>query len=54
MTKITAKQLANDMDVSVRTAERYLKDIKQHFNIKIVLKPHMEKYFKIDSFSLHI
>jgi predicted DNA-binding transcriptional regulator YafY len=50
--KITVKQLANNLDVSIRTAERYYKDIKQHFNIKIVLEPHVQSYFKIDAQNL--
>lgn len=53
MQKITSKELAQNMAVSVRTAERYMADIKKHYNIKTVLKSHIESYFKIDTKTLN-
>lgn len=44
---ITAKQLAKLMGVSISTAERYLKDVKQEYEIKIVCLGHINQYFKI-------
>ncbi len=46
---ITAKQLASLMGVSNSTAERYLKDIKQEYEIKIVCLNHIHQYFKISA-----
>lgn len=46
---ITAKELAFTMGISVSTAERYLKDIKQEYEIKTVLGDHVNRYFKINA-----
>ncbi|MBF4491045.1 HTH domain-containing protein [Flavobacterium sp. MR2016-29] len=46
---ITAKELASSMGVSISTAKRYLKDIKEELACKIVLGEHVNKYFKIDA-----
>ena len=46
---ITAKQLASSMGVSISSAERYLKDIKQEYQIKIVCLDHINQYFKISA-----
>lgn len=46
---ITAKELATSMGVSVCTAARYLKDIKQEYEIKIVCLSHINQYFKISA-----
>lgn len=46
---ITAKELASSMGVSLSTAERYLKDIKQEYDIKTVLGDHVNTYFKINA-----
>ncbi|WP_295094080.1 hypothetical protein [uncultured Flavobacterium sp.] len=46
---ITAKQLAKLMGVSISTAERYLKDVKQEYEIKIVCLSHINQYFKISA-----
>lgn len=45
---ITAKQLSSSMCVDVSTAKRYLKDVKQEYDIKIVLLYHIQQYFKVD------
>lgn len=50
--KITVKQLVNNMGISLRTAERYYKDIKNHYNIKVVLLCHVQSYFKTDAETL--
>ncbi|WP_300976892.1 HTH domain-containing protein [Flavobacterium sp.] len=47
--KITCKDLSTKMGVSIKTAERYLKDIKEEFKIKIVLEYHIQLYFKTDA-----
>lgn len=47
-TKITAKDVCSLLcTVSHRTAEQYLTDIKNHFNIKVVLYKHFKDYFKV-------
>lgn len=46
---ITAKILASAMGVSLITAERYLKDIKQEYEIKVVCLDHINQYFKISA-----
>ncbi|SHL70579.1 hypothetical protein [Flavobacterium saccharophilum] len=46
---ISAKQLAVSMGVSISTAERYLKDVKQEYQIKIVCLDHINQYFKISA-----
>lgn len=45
---ITAKQLSSSMGVDVSTAKRYLQDVKQEYDIKIVLLYHIQQYFKVD------
>lgn len=50
--KITVKELASNMGVTVRTAERYFRDIKKHYEIKIVCLAHVQNYFKIDAETL--
>ncbi|UUF13241.1 MULTISPECIES: hypothetical protein [Flavobacterium] len=44
---VTAKQLSIALGVSETSAKRYLKDIKQEYQIKHVLGEHVKKYFKI-------
>lgn len=47
-TKITAKDVCDLLcTISQRTAEQYYTDIKNHFNVKIVLYKHFKEYFKI-------
>ena len=46
---ITAKELSHSMGISLKTANRYLKDIKDEFRCKKVLGQHVNKYFKIDA-----
>lgn len=46
---ITAKELAQSMGVHICTAEKYLRDIKQQYSIKIVLLSHINQYFKINA-----
>ncbi|MDQ8014464.1 MAG: hypothetical protein REI96_18595 [Flavobacterium nitrogenifigens] len=46
---ITAKELALSMGVSIWTAEKYLKDIKQEYDIKIVCLSHVNRYFKVNA-----
>lgn len=48
LTKVTAKLLANEMQVNIKTAESYLKDIREHFTIKIVTMWHVKQYLKIE------
>lgn len=47
--KVTIKELAQNMDISIPTAQRYLSDIKKHYSIKIVLMAHIQSYFKTDA-----
>ncbi|MBZ4040976.1 HTH domain-containing protein [Flavobacterium hibisci] len=46
---ITAKEMAETMGISIATANRYLKDIKEEYKIKIVLGQHVNSYFKISA-----
>ena len=42
---LTAKDVANILRVSERTAQRYIKDIKQEFGLKTkITKAHLTKY----------
>lgn len=45
--KLTAKDCANLLNVSEATAKRYLSDMKQHFNTKIVTIKHLKKYLNV-------
>lgn len=45
---IRIKDLQVLLQVSERQAKRYYSDIKNHFNIKVVLMHHFEQYFKIN------
>lgn len=48
-TKINSKDVLTLMvNISERTAINYYKEIKDHFDIKIVLYYHFKKYFKIE------
>ncbi len=47
MEKITWKNLANNMKISERTSKRYMKDIKKHYDIKVITQFHVDDYFKI-------
>lgn len=47
--RVTAKDLAQNMGVNVSTAKRYLKDVKDEYDIKIVLLCHINKYFKVSA-----
>lgn len=44
---IRVKDIQNLMNVSKRTAERYIKDIKETYKIRFVLYKHYKKYFQI-------
>lgn len=46
--KITNKDISNILIVSSSTAKIYLKDIKNHFNIKVVTYFHLMQYFKLN------
>ncbi|MEO6177285.1 MAG: hypothetical protein ABIP27_19175 [Flavobacterium circumlabens] len=46
---VTAKELAFSMGISLATANRYLKDIKQEYQCRKVLGEHVNKYFKINA-----
>lgn len=46
---ITAKELASKMGVHLNTAKVYLKDIKQEYDIKVVLNCHVLSYFKVSA-----
>lgn len=46
---ISAKSLASSMGISIATAHRYLKDIKQEYEIKIVCLSHVKDYFKVSA-----
>lgn len=45
--KITTKWIMQNLDVSERTARKYFKDLKSHFNTKIILEVHFCKYFNV-------
>ncbi|MDN3673433.1 HTH domain-containing protein [Flavobacterium branchiarum] len=47
--KITAKDLAQKMGVSIKTAEKYMKDVKQEYEVKVVLLNHINTYFKVNA-----
>lgn len=45
--RLTAKDVCDLMlTISERTAHRYLKDIKDHFSIRVVLYKHYREYFR--------
>ena len=44
---VTTKELANLLNVSVRTAQKFKKDIKEEYKIQHVTRHHVNKYFKI-------
>nr|WP_294781363.1 hypothetical protein [uncultured Flavobacterium sp.] len=46
---VTAKELSNLMGVHINTAKVYIKDIKQEYDIKVVLKFHVLSYFKVSA-----
>lgn len=46
-TKVTAKELSFLMGVSYPTALKLHNDIKDHFNVKMVLQQHINQYFNI-------
>lgn len=46
---ITAKELASLMGVHLNTAKVYIKDIKQEYDIKVVLCCHVLTYFKVNA-----
>ncbi|SHL40148.1 hypothetical protein [Flavobacterium chilense] len=46
---IKAKELALKMGVHLNTAKVYIKDIKQEYDIKVVLKCHVLTYFKVNA-----
>lgn len=45
--KISCKDVQNLLDCSERTAKKYYREIKQEFDLQIVLKHHFNKYFKV-------
>jgi ribosomal protein S25 len=47
--KITAKELAQKMGISIKTAEKYLKDVKEQYDIKVVCLGHVNTYFKVNA-----
>lgn len=48
LNKITAKDIANLMDISLRTAEKYYTDIKKEYKLRsIVTKFHLFSYLKV-------
>lgn len=47
MEVITAKELAIKMNISIRSAYRLLKEIKEEQTIKIVTLSHIKHYLKI-------
>lgn len=46
-TLITCKELAEQIQVSHRTAQRIFKEIKEEYNVKRVLKIHVIKYLSL-------
>lgn len=45
---LTAKDLQTILQVKdIKTAQKYLKDIKEHYKCPLVLYSHFESYFKI-------
>ncbi len=49
MNILTAKDLANKLGVSIRTAEKYIKDMKEYYNppSKKITLSHFNDYFAI-------
>lgn len=47
LTIYTGKKLASKMDISIRAAQYLLRDIKIHYDIKIVTEEHLLSYLKI-------
>mgnify|MGYP002795044738 FL=1 len=45
--KMTAKELAVKLNISIRSAQRLLRDIKVEQNLKIVSWCHVAEYLKI-------
>lgn len=45
--KITAKELAIEMNISVKSAHRLLKDIKTELELKKVCMYHVKQYLQI-------
>ncbi|BFM44939.1 hypothetical protein CFS9_35800 [Flavobacterium sp. CFS9] len=46
---VTAKELATLMGVHVNTAKSFISDIKQEYDISVVLKCHVYSYFKVNA-----
>lgn len=46
---ITAKELASSMGVHINTAKSFIKDIKNEYEIKVVLLHHVNMYFKVNA-----
>lgn len=47
LTKITAKELSFKMNICERSAKSLLKDVKDHYQIKIVTQSHIIHYLKV-------
>lgn len=47
LTTYTSKKLALEMEISIRTAQYIIKDIKNHYDISIVTQAHVMSYLKI-------
>lgn len=47
MQKITIKELAIKLNISVSSAQRLARDIKQEYDIKILCYSHVMNYLKI-------
>jgi len=45
--KMTVKDCAEQLKVSERTARKYLSDIKEHFDTKIVTMEHLKRYLSL-------
>lgn len=43
--KINATDIASELDISVRTSQKYFTDIKKHYSLIIVTKAHFYRYF---------
>jgi len=47
LTKVTAKELAIKMNICEHSAKNLLKDVKEHYGIKLVTISHISHYLKI-------
>lgn len=46
---LTAKDVSKILNVSIRTAYRYMKDIREEYKVKKVSKHALNRYFHLES-----